>query len=254
MTPNSKYPDLVDAPVLITGGANGIGAALTIGFAQQGCKTAIIDIDAEAISNIKKQCEHLRHPPVCFEADLSDVTAAQAAAEKAASALGGIQVLINNAACDKRHDADTITAQEWRRSLSVNLDPVMFVTQAAMPHLISSGKGSVINFSSIAFMLNMGDLPAYGTAKAAIVGLTKTLAGRYGINNVRANAVLPGMIVTERQKKLWLTESSIEAFVERQCLKRSLVAEDLVGPCLFLASADSAAITAQSIIVDAGAF
>jgi galactose dehydrogenase len=130
----------------------------------------------------------------------------------------------------------------------------MFVTQAALPFLEKAHDAAIVNFSSIAYLLNMGDLPAYGAAKAAIIGLTKTLAGRLGPSNIRVNAVLPGMIVTERQKALWLTEEGIESFVKTQCLKRALTADDLVGPCLFLASSASAAITAQAIIVDGGVF
>ena len=108
--------------------------------------------------------------------------------------------------------------------------------------------------SRVMSLQNIRTISVYATAKAGIIGLTKTLAGHAGSDNIRANAVLPGMIVTERQKQLWLTDASIEAFKQRQCLKWSLTAEELVGPCLFLASDSSRAITAQSIIVDGGVF
>jgi len=97
-------------------------------------------------------------------------------------------------------------------------------------------------------------VPIYATAKAGIIGLTKSMAGRLGPENIRVNAILPGMIVTERQKALWLTDAGISKMVERQCLKHVLTANDLVGPCLFLASDLAAGITAQSIIVDGGIF
>ncbi len=248
-----KFNDLEGASVLITGGASGIGAALVSGFCAQGARVGFVDIDAASGQALAEKLKDSKYPPLFIPADLSDSEAAKNAVLRAADAHGGLKVLINNAARDDRHEADAISPEEWRTSLSINLDPVMFVTQAAMPFLIASGAGSVINFSSIAFLLNMGNLPAYGTAKAAIIGLTKTLAGRYGPDNVRVNAILPGMIVTERQRKLWLSQSSIDSFVERQCIKRPLGSEDMVGPCLFLASANSAAITAQSIIVDGGA-
>jgi NAD(P)-dependent dehydrogenase (short-subunit alcohol dehydrogenase family) len=128
---------------------------------------------------------------------------------------------------------------------------MFFVTQAALPYLSRAG-GSVINFSSIAYLLNLPDFPAYATAKAGIIGLTKALAGKLGPDNIRVNAILPGMILTERQKQLWITQSDADAMVARQCLKFSLSPEDLVGPCLFLASDCSRAITAQSLIVDGG--
>lgn len=249
------YTCLVDVPVLVTGGASGIGASLVEGFARQGAKTAFIDIDRAAGEALATRLSDLRNPVHFLAADLSDVNAAQAAVNDAAARLGGLAVLVNNAARDDRHDPRTITEAQWDASLAVNLKPVMFVTQAAIPHLEKAPGAAVINFSSIAFLLNMGDLPAYGASKAAIIGLTKTLAGRLGPAGIRVNAVLPGMIVTERQKQLWLTDDGISSFVmQRQCLKRALDAADLVGPCLFLASSQSAAITAQSIIVDGGVF
>ncbi len=250
-----RYACLEGAPVLVTGGASGIGASLVAGFAEQGARTAFIDIDAEAGAGLVASLHDVAHPPHFIQADLSRVADAQTAVRKAADLLGGLKVLVNNAARDDRHDPATITEAEWDASLAVNLKPLMFVTQAALPYLEKSAGASVVNFSSIAYLLNMGDLPAYGAAKAGIIGMTKTLAGRFGPSGIRVNAVLPGMVVTERQKKLWLTEDGVTSFVaERQCLKRPLEAVDLVGPCLFLASSQSAAMTAQSIIVDGGVF
>lgn len=250
-----RFARLEDAPVLITGGASGIGAALVAGFAEQGAKCAFIDIDAASGRALVEALSSAKHRPLFIEADLSSVSATRHAVVEAGEKLGSIRVLINNAARDDRHDPASISEAEWDKSLSVNLKPVMFATQAALPFLQRESGASIINFSSIAFMLNMGDLPSYGAAKAAIIGLTKTLAGRLGPSGIRVNAVLPGMIVTERQKKLWLTDNAVKTFVDdRQCLKRPLDAEDLVGPCLFLASPLSGAITAQSIIVDGGVF
>lgn len=254
-TSDVDYPCLRDVPVLITGGASGIGASLVEGFARQGAKVAFIDIDAKAGETLAGSLKDARHPPHFLKADLARVADAQATVRKAADMLGGLKVLVNNAARDDRHDPATITETEWDESQGINLKPHVFVSQAAAPYLEAAGGGSIINFSSISFMLNMGDLPAYGTAKAGIIGLTKTLAGRFGPAGIRVNAILPGMIVTERQKRLWVTEEGIRSFVdERQCIKRALEPADLVGPCLFLASPHSAAITAQSIIVDGGVF
>lgn len=250
-----EYACLRNAPVLVTGGASGIGASLVAGFARQGARTAFIDIDGTAGAALVHELRNAAHVPQFIQADLSRVSEAQAAVRQAAEALGGLKVLVNNAARDDRHDPATITEAEWDSSQAVNLKPLMFVTQAAVPYLEKASGAAVVNFSSIAYLLNMGDLPAYGAAKAGIIGLTKTLAGRFGPMGIRVNAVLPGMIVTERQKKLWLTEEGVASFVEgRQCLKRPLEAIDLVGPCLFLASSQSAAMTAQSMIVDGGVF
>jgi NAD(P)-dependent dehydrogenase (short-subunit alcohol dehydrogenase family) len=249
----TMFPDLMNRAVLITGGASGIGAALATAFARNGCRIAIIDIDAAAGSALADKLDgSVLHRPVFIHADLSSVEATRQAVAKVASALGGLGVVVNNAARDDRHDAAELNEADWDGSQAVNLKSVFFVSQASLPFLKASGRGSIINFSSIAFLLNMGELPVYATAKAGIVGLTKSLAGAFGGHNIRVNALLPGMVVTERQKKLWLTDESIEAFRQRQCLKRTLVAEDMAGPCLFLASSASAAITAQSLIVDGG--
>jgi len=251
----AEFSDLRGKSVVITGGASGIGAALVKGFLKQKCKVAFIDIDDAAAAHLQNDVG-----PECSQdlqfifADLSDVTLAQKAIKDAAEKLGALHVLINNAARDDRHSFDTATEADWDKNQAINLKQMFFVCQAALPHMRKAGSGSIINFSSIAFMLNMAELPVYATAKAGIIGLTKTLAGHAGVDNIRANAVLPGMIVTERQKQLWLTDASIEAFKQRQCLKWSLTAEDLVGPCLFLASDSSRAITAQSFIVDGGVF
>jgi galactose dehydrogenase len=250
-----EYACLRDAPVLVTGGASGIGASLVTGFAQQGARTAFIDIDGTAGAALVHSLQDAPHVPHFIQADLSRVSEAQAAVRQAAEALGGLKVLVNNAARDDRHDPATITEAEWDSSQAVNLKPLMFVTQAAVPYLEKAPGAAIVNFSSIAYLLNMGDLPAYGAAKAGIIGLTKTFAGRFGPMGIRVNAVLPGMIVTERQKKLWLTEEGVASFVaDRQCLKRPLEAIDMIGPCLFLASSQSAAMTAQSMIVDGGVF
>lgn len=249
------FPDLQDAGVLITGGGSGIGAALTEGFARVGAKVTFIDIakgPSEALAaRLSAECKHAVN---FIHADLRNVSETQAAIDEAGRKNGSFRVLVNNAAWDDRHDIDTVTEDYWDNNQAVNLKQLFFVTQAALPYLRQDKDAAIVNFSSISFMLNMGDLPVYAAAKAGIIGLTKSLAGRLGPENIRVNCIVPGMIVTERQKELWLSEESIEAAKGRQCLKRTLTAQDIVGPCLFLSSKASAAITSQSIIVDGGIF
>lgn len=254
-SPPARFPDLQDRSVLITGGASGIGAALVEGFLLQKSRVAFIDIDeaaaaALAVNLAQKGLE----PPVFIKADLRDADSIATAVGAAAETVGPIGVLVNNAARDDRHDFDTLTPEAWDESQAVNLRPHFFTAQAVVPHMRALGSGAIVNLSSIAYMLNMGELPAYAAAKAAIVGLTKSMAGRLGPEGIRVNAILPGMIVTERQKTLWLSEETIGEMVGRQCLKRALTAEDMVGPCLYLASACSGAMTAQTMIVDGGIF
>ncbi|WP_312358368.1 SDR family oxidoreductase [Agrobacterium sp.] len=249
----AQFPDLKDAGVLITGGGSGIGASLVEAFAMQGAKVAFIDIVEEPSAALVQRLAGVApHPVHFFKTDLSDIPAIGRTVDAAASATGGIKVLVNNAAWDDRHNIDTVTEAYWDANQAVNLKQMFFTVQAALPYLRQAKNASIVNFSSISFLLNMGELPSYAAAKAGIIGLTKSLAGRLGPENIRVNTLLPGMIVTERQKELWLTDEGITATTSRQCLKRTLIAADLAGPSLFLASSASSAITAQSIIVDGG--
>jgi NAD(P)-dependent dehydrogenase (short-subunit alcohol dehydrogenase family) len=252
---SAQFSDLKDRAVLITGGASGIGAALVEGFAQQGAKVAFIDIaELEGRALAKRLSETSAHPISFYHTDLRDVGSVRSTVAAIESDFDTVRVLVNNAGWDDRHDFDTVTESYWDGSQAINLKQVFFVSQAVAPLMRAAGGGSIINLSSIVFMMNKPDLSVYATAKAGLVGLTKSMAGRLGPENIRVNAILPGMIVTDRQRELWLTDESIARTVERQCLKRVLNAHDLVGPALFLASDCSASITAQSIIVDGGIF
>ena len=248
-----RYPDLAGRGVVITGGGSGIGAALVAGFAAEGARVAFLDIaEAESRDLVASLGGTVEHLPRYIKADLRDIDALRAAVAEAAAALGGIRVLVNNAARDDRHALEAVEPDYWDENQAVNLRHHFFAAQAVAPHMRAGGGGAIVGFSSIAFLLNMGELPAYATAKAGIVGLTKSLAGRLGPDNIRVNAILPGMVLTERQRRLWVDEAGVAEGIERQCLKRSLVAGDMVDPCLFLASDASAAITAQTLIVDGG--
>ena len=157
-----------------------------------------------------------------------------------------------NAARDDRHAAEDLTPEAWDANLSINLRPHFFTIQAVVEGMRKAGGGSIVNFTSTSFMLNIGDMPAYTAAKAGIIGLTKGLAGRYGKDGIRVNAVAPGWVITERQRDLWVTQDKLDAHIARQAIPKMMVADDMVGPCLFLASDASAMLTAQTLIVDGG--
>lgn len=252
MMPSARYPDLKGASVLITGGGSGIGAALTEGFARQDAKVAFIDI-AEAPSRaLVERLSDVPHRPLFLKADLRDITALRAAVAEAAAAHGPITVLINNAAYDQRHDISEVTPEYWDENQSINLRPHFFTAQAVADGMIAAGKGSIINFTSTSFLINHPDMPSYTAAKAGIVGLTKGLAGRLGPHGVRVNAVAPGWVITERQQEFWVTEDRLAAHVAKQCIREVMQPDDMVGPCLFLASDASRMLTAQTLIVDGG--
>lgn len=251
--PVATFPEFENRVVLITGGSSGIGASLVEAFAASRAKVAFIDIDEAAGRSLVDDLEIRGHGrPMFVKADLTDIEQLRAAIALVADRLGDVGVLINNAARDDRLDFDTLSEEDWDGSQAVNLRPVFFATQAVAPMMRKAGGGAIVNFSSIAFLLNMPDLPAYVAAKAGIVGLTKSLAGKLGPDNIRVNAILPGMVLTERQKKLWIKPEDVQAMIKRQCLKFSLTPPDLTGPCLFLASDAARAVTAQTLIVDGG--
>lgn len=253
MLPSARFADLDGASVLITGGGSGIGARLTEGFVLQGAKVAFIDIADEpslALCNQLERTAGVR--PLYLKADLRDIGALRDAVAKAASANGPVTVLVNNAANDVRHAVEDVTLAEWDDNQAINLRPHFFAVQAVLDGMLKAGHGSIVNFTSTSFMLNIGDMPAYTAAKAGIIGLTKALAGRYGKNNIRVNAIAPGWVITERQRELWVTEEKLDAHIARQAIPRMMLADDMVGPCLFLASDASAMLTAQTLIVDGG--
>jgi D-xylose 1-dehydrogenase len=247
------YPSLRDLPALITGGATGIGAATVEQFAVQGSRIAFFDIDeAAAAKLIEAITPRVAHPPIFLRCDLTDIAALRVAVKEVESQLGPIRVLINNAANDDRHNFAEVTPEYWDQRMDVNLRHYFFAAQAVAPGMTRAGGGSIINMSSIAWIIPSTGLPAYVTAKAGIVGLTRTLAKELGLANIRVNAVSPGAIMTERQRRLWMTPEYVAEIMQRQSLKRELVPEDVARLVLFLASDGSSAITGQNLVIDGG--
>jgi NAD(P)-dependent dehydrogenase (short-subunit alcohol dehydrogenase family) len=249
----ARYPSLEGRAVLITGGATGIGESLVAHFARQGCRVAFLDIQSEparclADGLAAEGCP----PPLYYHCDLTDLSALAASIERIHSSLGAIDVLVNNAANDQRHTIEEVTPDSWDHSIAINLRPHFFAVQAVLPAMRAAGRGSIINMSSISWIIPTTGLPLYVAAKAAIVGLTRTLAHELGPAGIRVNAVLPGAIATERQKRLWYTPASVQRILENQALKRQIEPDEVARLVLFLAADDSSAITNQSYVVDAG--
>lgn len=253
MMPTAIYPDLKNRSVLISGGGTGIGAALTEAFVQQEAKVAFIDIaEKESHALVARLERDAAHKPLFFPADLTDVAALRRAAAEAEEANGPVTVLVNNAARDDRHEIEDVTEAYWDENQATNLRHQFFLVQAVLPGMKAAGGGSIVNFTSTSFMLNIGDMPAYTAAKGGVLGLTKGLAGKLGRHGIRVNAIAPGWVMTERQKRLWVTEEALAAMIDRQCLKEAIQPADMAGPCLFLASSASRMITAQVVIADGG--
>jgi len=248
-----SYPSLRDRVVVVTGGASGIGEKFVEQFAKQGAKVAFLDIQNEAGMQLVKKVRASGDGELYFlPCDLTDIHAVRGCVQSVIAKFGTVDVLVNNAGNDTRHSVEEVTPEYWDRAMAVNLRHQFFVSQAVIPAMKKAGRGSIINLSSISWMIPSTGLPVYVTAKAAIVGLTRTLAHELGADNIRVNCILPGAILTERQKKLWFTEAYMAEILSRQALKRMIFPEEVARLALFLAADDSGAITSQSYVIDGG--
>jgi NAD(P)-dependent dehydrogenase (short-subunit alcohol dehydrogenase family) len=247
------YPSLRDRVVLVTGGATGIGESLVRHFAMQGARVAFFDVqDGPAVALRNEVSAAGCTAPLYLHCDLTDVAALKGNVERVLAAHGTVDVLVNNAGNDQRHAMEEVTAEFFERTIAVNLRPYFFMAQAVIPAMKAAGRGVIVNLSSICWMIPSTGLPVYATAKAGIVGLTRTLAHEYGPKGIRVNAVLPGAIATEKQKRLVYTPEYKAEIMANQALKRDILPEDVARLVLFLAADDSSGITNQSYVVDGG--
>jgi len=249
----ARYPSLNGRVVLITGGATGIGEAIVEAFARQNSTVAFLDVQKDAAKALIRRIREAGYrTPLFVELDLTDTEASQAAVSRVVEALGDVDVLVNNAGNDTRHAIEEVTPELWDQLIGVNLKQQFFIAQSIIPGMRRIGRGSIINLSSIAWAIPSTNVPVYVTAKAAIVGMTRTLAHELGPYNIRVNCVMPGCIWTERQRRLWFTEAYKAQMLERQALKRLLQPHEVASLILFLAADDSSAITNQTHVVDGG--
>jgi NAD(P)-dependent dehydrogenase (short-subunit alcohol dehydrogenase family) len=245
----ASYPDLAGKVVLVTGGASGIGEAIVRRFAAQGARVGFLDIkDEEGRALAAELGEAVRY----VRADLTDIADLRAAVAAVREALGPITVLVNNAAHDERHRTEDVTPEYWDGRVAVNLRHQFFAAQAVLPDMKAAGGGSIINFGSVSWMAGQGGMAAYTACKSAVLGLTRSLARDFGPDNIRVNAIAPGWIMTRRQRELWLTPEGTAELMQRQCLKRELVPDEIARVVLFLASEEASACTNQHYVVDGG--
>ena len=250
----TQYQSLADRVVVITGGASGIGETFVRAFAENSARVAFLDLQEAAGAALAASLrDSARHAPLFVACDLTDVAALRAALERIRGELGPAAVLVNNAANDLRQTLAEVTPDQFDWMMAVNLRHVYFACQAVVPQMIERGQGSIINMSSLAWMFGTPDLQAYAAAKAAIVGLTNSLARQYGQHRIRVNAIAPGLVLTEKQRRLWFQDDNkLAQVVSRQALPEVIEPADIARLALFLASDDSRMITKQTLAVNGG--
>lgn len=245
------YPSLTGKRVIVSGGGSGIGAAIVEAFHGQGARVAFVDIDTASGEALAARLSQGAGRPIFSPCDITDCEAYAATLADLAKQLGGCDVLINNAANDDRHAIADVTPAHWDRNMAVNLKHQFFAAQAVAPMMVQAGGGSIVNLGSISWHLGLEDLVLYQTAKAAIEGLTRSLARELGRKNIRVNTIVPGNVQTPRQMQ-WYTPEGEAEIVAAQCLDGRIQPVDIAAMALFLASDDSRFCTAHNYWVDAG--
>ena len=252
MANKAIYPSLKGKTVLITGGAGGIGAHMVRAFLAQQAKTAFIGRREDNCREFASEFKGQKNQPLYRVCDLRDVRALEAAMDSLLEELGVINVLVNNAARDQRVELNKITPEVWDEQMNVNLRHHFFCAQKTAPGMARCGGGSIINVGSICWMKLSGGVTPYATGKAAILGLTRSLARELGPDKIRVNCLVPGWVLTERQVDLWGKPPLIDQVYERQCLKEIIKPDDVADLALWLAADDSRMCTGQNFIIDAG--
>lgn len=252
MSEYATYPSLNGMPVIISGGASGIGEGIVRAFAEQGSKVGFVDIAAEAGNKLAGELVAGGASVKFLPCDITDIAAYQAAIKHFEAAHGPTLALVNNAANDTRHAIADITPEAWDDNIAVNLKHAFFAAQAVAPGMIAAAKGSIINFGSVSWMTNTPQLTIYTAAKAAMHGMSRSMSREYGKHGIRTNTLVPGWIMTERQLTLWASEAAFKNLEEVQPLAGRLYPEDVARMVLFLAADDSRMISGQDFLVDGG--
>lgn len=252
MSEIATYPSLRDKSVLVTGGGSGIGEAIVTRFAEQGCNVGFLDIAREPSEALAARLSQAGHTVEYAHCDITDTRLLKEAIVELREKLGPFTVLINNAAHDQRHKFEEITPEFFDERIAVNIKHQFFAAQAVIGDMQAAGGGVIINMGSVSWMKGQGGMACYTAAKSAVLGFTRSIARDYGADNIRALSVVPGWIITERQRELWLTPEGEADLMKNQCLKRHLLPDDIARPVLFFASDEASGCTNQSYVIDGG--
>lgn len=246
------YPSLAGKRVVITGGGTGIGAALVTAFARQGARVFFLDIAVKESRALEESLKELPVAPAFLQCNLLDLDALASAFALIEKLAGAVDILINNAANDDRHQVGDVSPAYWDERMGVNLRHQFFCAQAAARGMREQGRGVILNLGSISWHLALPDLTLYMTAKAAIEGLTRGLARDLGGHGIRVNCIIPGAVRTPRQMRLWHTPQEEAKILAAQCLAQRVEPHDVAALALFLASDSAARCSGRDYYVDAG--
>ncbi len=241
--------------VLITGAAQGIGRVLAQSFCAAGHKVVLADLNLDKAQASANDCKAAGGQAMAVAVDVADEASVGAMAKRVGEEFGGVDVLINNAAIFstlKMQPFDEIPLEVWEAVQRVNVTGPFLCTRALLPGMKERGFGRIIHVSSGAVTLGRPNYLHYTTSKAAVIGMTRSMARELGPFGITVNAVLPGSVSTEVERET-VTPETKQRIVQLQCIPRGQTPEDLVGVMHFLASDGSAFMTGQSLTVDGGA-
>lgn len=246
------YPSLKGRTVLVTGGGSGIGESIVTHFAAQGSKVAFLDVKDKESKALVARLKRRRQKVHYEHCDLTDIPRLREAIASVRRVFGPVTVLVNNAGNDDRHEVEDVTPEYFDNRVAVNLKHQFFTIQAVVDDMKAAGNGAIVNIGSLSWIIGSRGIPIYTAAKAGVAGLTTGLARELGAHNIRINHVVPGWIMTKRQRELWVTPGAIDSLMQDQCLPRELEPDDIARAVLFFASDEAAAATGRSFIFDGG--
>ena len=245
--------DLAGKVAIVTGGSRGIGRAVSIALAGAGAHVLVnYRSNEEAAKETLRRIEEAGGTGEILGFDVSDPESVDAAIKDAARRLGHIDILVNNAGISIDQLLLRVSAKDLEMTWATNVNGALFCAKAAIRSMMRSKWGRIISLSSVVAESGNAGQVVYSASKAALLGMTRSLAREFGPENIRVNALAPGWVLTPKQKELWADPDSLAAHLERQCLKEHLVEQDIVDATLFLASKASRMMTGQTMAVDGG--
>lgn len=249
----ASYPSLRDRVIIVTGGATGIGEAIVEAFAMQNVQVAFLDVQDDAAEQLIKRLKLVGATvPAYYHCDLTDIGEVQHTVQVILDRFHTVDVLVNNAGNDTRHKTMEVTSEYWDQVIRRQSEAS--VLHGSSCHSLDAESAARLDHQCEFDCMgnSLDNQVVYITAKAGIVGMTRTLSRELGAHNIRANCIMPGAILTEHQQRLWLTEEYKAEILANQAMKRMILPEEVARLILFLASDDSSAITNQSYVIDAG--